>query len=96
MADSSVTSVSRTYTIQNRLGMHLRPASQLVQIFSQFPDAEVHVGANGTKVNGKSIMGLLMLEASQGTELSVEVTGPGGEEILQRVGEAIDNRFNEE
>jgi phosphotransferase system HPr (HPr) family protein len=96
MSDSELTAVSRTFVIKNRQGMHLRPASQLVQIFSDYPDAEVTVRAGETAINGKSIMGLLMLEASQGRELTVEVIGLGGEEILARVEETIENRFGED
>lgn len=91
-----MSTTTRTYLIQNKLGMHLRPASQLVQIFSRFPDADVFVCVNDTRVNGKSIMGLLMLEAGQGTELTIEVSGVGGEEILQCAAEVIDGKFGEE
>jgi phosphotransferase system HPr (HPr) family protein len=91
-----VSTTTRTYLIQNKLGMHLRPASQLVQIFSKFPGADVFVCVNDTKVNGKSIMGLLMLEACQGTELTIEASGEGVEEILHLAGEVIANKFGEE
>ena len=88
MSDQEITGVSRTYTIENRQGLHLRPASQLVQIFTRCPVCEVFVSVAETRVNGKSIMGLLMLEAGPGTELTVEAAGDGAEEILDRV--AID------
>jgi phosphocarrier protein len=82
--------------IENRQGLHLRPASLLVQIFSEHPDCEVTVGAHGNRVNGKSIMGLLMLEAGPGTELTIEVEGNGAEEIFERVAEVIAMHFQEE
>jgi phosphocarrier protein len=96
MSDQEITGVSRTYTIENRQGLHLRPASQLVQIFTRCPDCEVFVSVAETRVNGKSIMGLLMLEAGPDTELTVEAAGAGAEEILDRVGELIAARFGED
>jgi phosphocarrier protein len=96
MSDQSVTEVSRTYTIVNRQGLHLRPASRLVQVFSEYPACEVFAVVKETRVNAKSIMGLLMLEASHGTELTVEVSGEGGNQILDRVGEVIAQRFGED
>lgn len=96
MSDQEITGVSRTYTIENRLGIHLRPASQLVQIFSHYPDCEVLVSVGETRVNGKSIMGLLMLEAGPGTQLTVEAAGSNAEEILDRVGQIIAAGFGED
>lgn len=94
--DTQTDSVSRSYRIINELGLHLRPASQLVEIFSSHPDCEVHVSADGgARVNGKSIMGLLMLEAAQGAEILVECAGPGGPDILERVEKVIATRFGE-
>jgi phosphocarrier protein HPr len=96
MEDPGLTQLSRSFTIENTLGLHLRPASQLVQIFSEFADCEVQVGVGETRVNGKSIMGLLMLEAGQGTVITIDIAGPGADEILQRVGEVIGARFGED
>lgn len=96
MSDQGIRALSRSFTIVNSLGVHLRPASQLVQIFSEYPDCEVSVSVNDTRVNGKSIMGLLMLEASQGTVLTIAVSGPGAEEILDRAGEVIAAGFGED
>jgi phosphocarrier protein HPr len=96
MTENTPTTTSRTYLIENRQGLHLRPASLLVQIFSEHIDCEVMVGAHGNRVNGKSIMGLLMLEAGPGTELTIEVEGDGAEAIFERVAEVIAMHFREE
>ena len=95
MTESKTTSVTRSFLIENRQGLHLRPASLLVQIFSEYPNCEVFVRVGDTRVNGKSIMGLLMLEAGLGTELLVEVDGMGGEEIFDRVAEVVSANFGE-
>jgi len=64
----------RSVTIVNDLGLHARAASKLVQLASKYP-VEVHIGREDMMVNAKSIMGVLMLAASKGTELSLVASG---------------------
>jgi phosphocarrier protein len=68
----------RSVTIVNDLGLHARAASKLVQLASKYP-VEVHIGREDMMVNAKSIMGVLMLAASKGTELAVVATGSDGD-----------------
>lgn len=68
----------RSVTIVNDLGLHARAASKLVQLASKYP-VEVHIGREDMMVNAKSIMGVLMLAASKGTELVVVATGSDGD-----------------
>ena len=77
---SSQAEISRaTMTIENSLGLHLRPASQLVQVANRYPDCEVRVRKDGTTVDGKSIMGVIMLAAEQGSDITFEVWGDSRE-----------------
>ena len=70
--------LNEEFKIVNRLGLHARAAAQLVQTANRFK-SEVTVEKDGTEVNGKSIMGLLMLAAPQGVAISIRVTGEDAE-----------------
>ena len=83
-------------TIVNRQGLHARPAAQFVRVAGQFPDVEVTVDKDGMAVNGKSIMGMLMLEASQGTRLRLTAEGDGAEEAVQALRDLVESGFGEE
>lgn len=84
----------RTFTIVNKLGLHARAAAQLVTLASGF-GADVTIGKDGQFVNGKSIMGLMMLAASQGSTIEVEASGEDAEQMLDAIGALIEARFNE-
>ena len=83
-------------TIVNELGLHARAASKLVQLTSKYP-VEVQIGREDMMVNAKSIMGVLMLAASKGTELVVVTSGDEGKakEALDAVVGLINERFGE-
>ncbi len=82
-------------TIVNRLGLHARPAAMFVRIASRYR-AEVWVEKEGEKVNGKSIMGLMMLAAGQGSKLQIHCDGPDADRALHELEELIKSRFNED
>lgn len=82
-------------TIVNRLGMHARPAAQFVRIASRFR-CEVWVRKENEQINGKSIMGLMMLAAGQGSKLVICCEGPDSAEALKELEELIAAKFNEE
>ena len=86
---------TRDLVIQNRNGLHARPAAMFVKISSRFK-AEVWVEKDGEKVNGKSIMGLMMLAAGKGSTLHVSAEGSDAEEVLQELDQLIQSRFGEE
>jgi phosphocarrier protein HPr len=86
---------SKSLEIKNRLGLHARAAAQLVQIAAQF-DADVTVTKDGQAVNGKSIIGLMMLAAGQGTSIVISVSGPQAVEALEAIEILVDHKFNEE
>ena len=81
--------------ISNRLGMHLRPAQQLVQTVLKFR-CEVHIHKDGQRVNAKSIMGLLTLAAAKGTHIMVECEGDDAEQALSAVRSLIEAGFGED
>jgi phosphocarrier protein len=83
-----------TLIIKNRLGLHARAAALLVQTAGRF-EAEVLVTKDGQEVNGRSIMGIMMLAAEQGSEIDVVTTGRQAEEALEAIRELIDARFHE-
>jgi phosphocarrier protein HPr len=82
-------------TIRNQLGLHARAATRFVQLASKYP-CEVAVTKDGQRVNGKSIMGVLMLVASMGTKIGIETRGPGAEEAGRALSELVDSKFGEE
>lgn len=89
--------ISRQVTIVNDLGLHARAASKLVQLASKFP-VEIKIGHEEMMVNAKSIMGVLMLAAAKGTDLTITAVGDGepAQAALDAVVELIQQRFGEE
>lgn len=87
--------VRREYVIKNRLGLHARAAAQLVKTANRFR-SDVTIEKEGIEVNGKSIMGLLMLAAPQGSHIAVTTKGPDAEEAILAIGQLIDDGFGEQ
>jgi phosphocarrier protein HPr len=87
--------VTRELTVSNRLGMHARPAAMFVKICSKFK-SEVWVEKDGEQVNGKSIMGLMMLAAGHGSKLRVTCEGHDASAVLVEIESLIQRNFGEE
>ena len=87
--------IEKEITIVNRLGMHARPAAMFVRIASRYK-CEVWVEKEGEQINGKSIMGLMMLAAGQGSKLRIRCEGSEADKALQELEELIASRFNED
>ena len=85
----------QTFTIRNRLGLHARAAALLVKTANRFT-SEVILEKDGVEVNGKSIMGLLMLAASKGTKVTLKAEGKDAVQAIQTLGKLIENNFGEE
>ena len=83
-----------TFEIINALGLHARAAAQLVKVANRHK-SEVQLEHEGQKVNAKSIMGVLMLAAAQGTQVKVTCRGPDAETCLQEIQKLIADRFGE-
>lgn len=81
--------------IQNRLGLHARPAMSLVDTASGFT-SDIRIEKAGQSVDGKSIMQLMMLAATQGTELKVTANGPDADQAIHAIRDLIDRKFDEE
>ena len=79
----------------NRLGLHARPAAMFVRIASRYR-AEIWVSKEGEEVNGKSIMGLMMLAAGQGSKLHIRCEGPDANRAMAELEELINARFHED
>jgi phosphotransferase system HPr (HPr) family protein len=86
---------SREFTIQNKLGIHARPAAQFVKMASRFT-CEIQVEKDGEEVDGKSIMGLMMLAAGHGSVISILADGDDAEAALDALGDLIARKFEEE
>jgi phosphocarrier protein len=84
----------KTITIINKLGLHARAAAKLVHLASRY-GSEIHLIKNGNAVNGKSIMGVMMLAASKGTELEITAEGEDEAVAIEAVEQLIQNRFGE-
>lgn len=82
-------------TIINRLGLHARAAARLVSLASAY-DAHIELERNGRRVNGKSIMGVMMLAAAQGSQLTIHAEGNDAKQALEALRALISNRFGEE
>ena len=85
----------REFDIRNRHGLHARAAAQLVRVANQYA-SEVRLVKEGMEVNGKSIMGVLMLAAPKDTKILVRVVGEDADAALVAIGELIDGKFGEE
>ncbi len=81
--------------IANELGMHARAATKFVQLAGKF-DCEVFIEKDGQEVNGKSIMGVLMLVAAKGSRIIIRTHGPEREEAARALAQLVVDRFGEE
>jgi len=88
-------SAEHEFDILNRLGLHARAAAKLVRLANGFA-SEIRVGKDGMEVNGKSIMGVLMLAAPKDAKILIRAIGPDAEEAVAAIGELIAGKFGEE
>lgn len=86
--------VVKKIEIKNKLGLHARAAALLVQTVNKF-SAQVNFSKDGQTADGRSIMGVLTLAASQGSKIQVEATGEEAEQAVRAIERLIDKRFNE-
>ncbi|MBD3619808.1 MAG: HPr family phosphocarrier protein [Chromatiales bacterium] len=86
---------SRQVNIINKLGMHARAAAKFVNLASTF-DSEVEIEKGTRRVNGKSIMGVMMLAAARGSQITIHADGADAEQALADLEALINNRFGED
>ncbi len=87
--------MTKEVQVSNKLGIHARPAAMFVKVASRFK-TNIFVEKDGETVNGKSIMGLMMLAAGPGAKLKVHADGSDAAEALKELEELLDRKFNEE
>jgi phosphocarrier protein len=85
---------SVTLLIQNRLGLHARPAALFVQLANQFK-SEIEVRKGKNRVSGKSIMGIMTLAAGRGSQITIRAAGPDAEKAVASLTKLIRNNFGE-
>lgn len=85
----------RTVQVRNKFGLHARPAAEFVKLANQFK-SEIMVTKEETTVNGKSIMGMMMLAAECGVEITVRASGPDAESAVNELTALVQNGFGED
>jgi phosphocarrier protein HPr len=94
IADSTL-SMTKDFLVANKLGIHARPAAMFVKTANRFA-CDIFVEKDGEKVNGKSIMGLMMLAAGPGSKLTVHAQGQDASQALAELEILIKRKFDEE
>jgi len=87
--------MTKDFQVSNKLGIHARPAAMFVKTANRF-SCDIFVEKDGEKVNGKSIMGLMMLAAGPGSKLTVHATGHDAPQALEEIETLINRKFDEE
>ena len=86
--------VERTVQILNKNGLHARPAAEIVKLAAKYK-SEITISRDGTEVNGKSIMGVMMLAAECGASIVLRAKGEDAEQALEAIAALIANKFGE-
>ena len=86
--------IERQATIVNQEGLHARPAARIVRLASTF-ESDIELVKDGLDVNGKSIMGVMMLAAEYGATLKLRADGPDAEQALSAIATLIESKFGE-
>jgi phosphocarrier protein HPr len=87
--------IKKTFTIMNKLGLHARAAAQFVEAASKF-GADIFVEKDGQEVNGKSIMGVMMLAAGCGSKIIIKANGVDARDAISVLQTLIDGKFGED
>ena len=87
--------IQQEVEVVNSLGLHARPAAWFVKIATPFASS-VFIEKDGVRINGKSIMGVMMLAAEKGSRLTIIADGPDENEVIQKLVELFRNKFYEE
>jgi phosphocarrier protein len=84
----------RTVMIENKNGLHARPAAEIVKLAAKF-NSEITIVKDDLDVNGKSIMGVMMLAAEHGSSITLRAEGPDADQALDALANLVHNRFGE-
>lgn len=85
--------LSKTVKITNKLGLHARPSAKVVQTATRFK-SEITLEKEGLEVNGKSIMGVMMLAAEMGADVTITANGEDEEEAVKILSEVVSSKFD--
>lgn len=86
--------VERTFTVKNQMGIHARPAAMIVRVTNRFV-SEIFFEKDDEQVNGKSIMGLMMLAAGKGSQIKALAAGADAESLLEALATLFESKFDE-
>lgn len=86
--------IEKKFVIGNKLGLHARPAALFVRTANRF-ESEITLQKGKHKVNGKSIMGVMMLAAGHGSRLTIRIVGPDAERAMAEIEKLLNNNFGE-
>ena len=87
--------ITHIFEVTNKMGIHARPAAMIVRIANKYSKTEVWVEKEDERVNGKSIMGLMMLAAGYRTQLKFIIKGEYAQKLLTEIGELFERKFEE-
>lgn len=87
--------ISKVLKVQNKMGIHARPAAMIVRVSNKYSDVELWVEKDDEQVNGKSIMGLMMLAAGNGSTLRFIATGAKADALLADMEDLFSRKFEE-
>jgi phosphocarrier protein HPr len=90
-----LTALSREFRIANQRGLHARASAKFVSLASRL-DATIEVEKDGSRVCGTSIMGLMMLGAAMGDQITIHVSGEGAQQAMDQLAELVESRFGED
>jgi phosphocarrier protein len=89
-----MTTVLKTFTIENELGIHARSAAMIVEVANRYR-AKIFLEKNGKEVNAKSILGILTLGCPKGSKVTIRAEGSDADEAIEDLGKLIGNKFGE-
>ena len=92
--EGSIQTISRKFIIKNKLGLHARPAAIFVENANRF-ESDIFVKKGDKRINGKSIMGLMMLAAGYVSKITIEIEGRDAKEAMMQFEKIFANNFNE-
>jgi len=87
--------IEKEVEIINKIGLHVRPASMLVEIANKFK-SDVWIEKDGQEANGKSIMSILLLSAEKGSKINIKAQGPDAAQAVEALAKVVKNKFGEE
>lgn len=87
--------VTTIFEVTNKLGIHARPAAMIVRVTNRYSDTEIWVEKDDERVNGKSIMGLMMLAAGYRTQLKFTIKGKYAQKLIGEIKDLFDRKFEE-